>query len=222
LVKAVELDPTCSAAHWDLCRTYYYIGAVSRAVFHLYKVLDSEPEHEEALELQKVLVRLPLEKAGEAELLRRVEEADEATFRVPNNQGQDSREPGVRGEICQALEQLSMLSGVRKVALSHRGLEVVVEEGSRHICDTAESPLPILAFGAGFRRTASLSAKRMGIGAFEEAEMCWSNGWMLAHSVGRSILILQGVGNQRIPVIRAEARNFLAGLTIVAAEVNDD
>ena len=222
LVKAVELDPACTAAHWDLCRTYYYIGAVSRAIFHLYKVLDRDAEHAEAKELQRVLVRLPLEKVGEAELLRRVEEADEATFRAPTAQGQDPREPGVRGEICQALEQLAMLSGVQVVALSHRGLEVVIEDGRRQISESAEKAHPMVNFGAAFRRTASLSTKRMGIGAFEEAEMCWGSGWMLAHSIGRSILVLRGAGNQRIPVVRAEARNFLASLTIAAWEAQDD
>lgn len=222
LLKAVEIDPKCVRAHWDLCNTYYYIGAVSKAVFHLYKVLDESPDHSEARELQKILDRLPLERLEEAELLRRVEESDEAKFRVESQRGQDPREPGVRGAICSHLEQVSLMAGVEKTALSHRGLDVVSERGSRKIFEANEVPDPLLSFATTFRRTASLSAKRMGIGAFEESEMCWSGGWILALAVGRSVLLVKGTGSQRIPIVRAEARNFLAGLTIAATEAVDD
>ena len=215
LLKLVELDPTNEKAHFNLAETYYYIGAVSKAISHVDKVLEINQENEDAQSLRDVLVRLPLERANEEELLRRVEETDEASFSVPLAAGQDPREPGVRGQICAALEQLSMIAGVQGVALSHRGLDVVVTEGRRTIVEADSDPAPLLSLATGFRRTASLSAKRMGIGAFEESELCWKDGWILALSAGRSIVLVEGTGSNRIPIVRAEARNFLASLTVV-------
>lgn len=208
LQRSAELDPSSFDAHFELAKTYYYIGAVSKALFWLYKALDLKSDHDEANRLYRILVRLPLEKAEESELLREIEENDEAHFRYEPD---DSDESIVAGTLVQGLEQLSMLAGVRRVVIAHRGLDAVAQEG-RLLDETGDDETRcLLELAKGFRRTASLSAKRMGIGAFEEAQMAWDGGTMLALGVGRTILMLEVESGQRIQTISTEARHFLAG-----------
>jgi tetratricopeptide (TPR) repeat protein len=207
LQRAVELETTSFHAHLALAQAYYYIGAVSKGLFHLYQAMDIQPENEEANELYKVLVRLPLEKEEETELLREVEENDEARF--GDSEATSALPRATGGGVMSTLEQLSMVAGVKRVVLSHRGLDAVVKDGRRQPESTEETHR-LLEMATGFRRTASLSAKRMGIGAFEEAEMTWDDTTLMAFGSGRTVLMIETERRQRRACIAEEARNFLA------------
>lgn len=214
LQRAAELDPSNFDAHFELAQTHYYIGAVSKALFWLYKALDLRSDHGEANRLYRILVRLPLEKQEQTELLREIEANDEVHF---SYDPETTEGPG-DGVVAlnQRLEQLSMLAGVRRVVLSHRGLDAVAQEG-RRVEEHNDEQRCLLDLAKGFRRTASLSAKRMGIGAFEEAEMAWKGGTMLALGTGRTILMVEiDGGAQRVATVAEEARNFVAGSAKVA------
>jgi hypothetical protein len=169
--------------------------------------MDIQPENEEANELYKVLVRLPLEKEEETELLREVEENDEARF--GDSEATSALPRATGGGVMSTLEQLSMVAGVKRVVLSHRGLDAVVKDGRRQPESTEETHR-LLEMATGFRRTASLSAKRMGIGAFEEAEMTWDETTLMAFGSGRTVLMIETERRQRRACIAEEARNFLA------------
>ncbi|MAG56313.1 MAG: hypothetical protein CMJ83_08490 [Planctomycetes bacterium] len=210
--RAAELDPQSFEAHFALAETNYYIGAVSKALQHLYQALDVQPEHTEANRLYRILTRLPLEKQQERELLREVEENDEASFRFQSDAASESGDTASPTKIASGLEQLSLLAGVRRTVLSHRGVEAVAQEGRQVPVDDETGCL--LELARGFRRTASLSAKRMGIGAFEEAEMSFDTGTILAFGSGSTILMIETEGASRLATIAAEARHYLAGSAV--------
>ena len=151
----------------------------------------------------------------ESELLREVEENDEAHFRYVPEEGETREASDVElpAFMLTRLEQLSLLAGVRRLAFCHRGQEILAQAGQRRVL-TPTTRDSFVDLAVGFRRTASLSAKRMGIGAFEEAELVWEGGRILAAAAGPTIMLLETDPVSRLATIAAEARNFIAGCII--------
>jgi tetratricopeptide (TPR) repeat protein len=210
--RALELEPGSTEIDFHLAETYYYIGVISKALVHLYRVLDREPGHAAGQRLQRILVRLPIEKEEEADLLRAVEESDEAQFRHVPERGpeRDSFASGLPARVGRDAVQLSRMVGVRRVVFASRGQHVHAQDGIRR--DDSESGSdPFADLAAGFRRTASLSAKRMGIGSFEEAELSWPDGRILAAASGPSIVVVETGPSARTSLVMAEARRLADG-----------
>lgn len=220
LQRAVELDPAGPDANFTLAETYYYIGAVSKALFHVYRALDANPPHPGAKRLYEILSRLPLEKDEEGELLREVEERDEAWFRT-NAPAPGGAPPELERTLLDRLEQVSLMAGVRRAAVVHEGRSHTTEGAPRrHAAPARDEAFAELA--KGFRRAASLSAKRMGIGAFEEAELSWSEGAILAAAAGATIIVVETEATPRIPAIAAEVRDIIAGCAVTGPGEADD
>jgi len=210
LQAACELDPSDFSAHLELAQTYYCIGAVKTALDSVYAALEIEPDNVEANRLHRVLVRLPVEERMQGELLQEIEENDELRF-----SHEPRRQPDA-SSLRRALEQMSMLAGVRRVTLCRQDGDLVAEAGRmRDRC--GDRDLAFVESSRAFRRAASLAAKRMGIGAFEEAEMSWDGGALLAFGVGSHVVVISSDGSpQRIATITTAARNFIAGATFAA------
>lgn len=205
--RAADLSPGAYGPQLLLARAYAYIGAVKKALAHVYKALDIDPDSEEVQGLYEKLLNRPMEEVDAKELLRRIEE-EEGTVSASG--------PEPDQAVTSGLEDLSAMAGVRRVALCHAGHEVVAQEGFRRPSEGEEGH-PFAALAAGFRRTASLSSKRMGIGAFREARLSWRGGSLLVFAAGRSVLLLEMRRSTREETVAQEARCFLALCT--ASEV---
>ncbi len=209
--RAVEADPADASGHFAIAETYYYIGVVSKALLHLYRSMELKPGQPEADKLYKTLVRLPIEKEEEHELLREVEENDEAHFRYAPSSGGETQSvaTGLPEQTVREVVRISTLAGVRRVAFSRKGQEVLAQEGQRHLVQAGAKDA-FLELAAGFRRTASLSAKRMGIGAFEEAELSWAQGKVVAAASGPTIILVETDPSARLGTIASAARDFIS------------
>lgn len=217
LLRAVELDPSNFTAHYSLAETYYYIGAISKALFHIYRALDSRGNDPDAKRLHSILSRLPLEKEEESELLREIEERDEAPFKAKGPEERATVAASVPASLLQRIEQVSVMAGVRRLAFCHRNRQFVAE-GGRQKEVPAGTRDTFSELAAGFRRTASLSAKRMGIGAFEEAELSWEGGRIVAAAAGPTILLVDAERSPKLATIVAEVRNVIANCGTTASE----
>jgi predicted regulator of Ras-like GTPase activity (Roadblock/LC7/MglB family) len=85
----------------------------------------------------------------------------------------------------------------------------LAQEGQRHLVQAGAKDA-FLELAAGFRRTASLSAKRMGIGAFEEAELSWAQGKVVAAASGPTIILVETDPSARLGTIASAARDFIS------------
>lgn len=211
--RAIELRPGALDPHLQLAKLYAYVGSISKALHHAFKALDIDGSNPEANALQRRLSQMPLEKENESDLLRQVEENDgPPRWDLHDSSGygqEDSREPGA--DVLKAIEQLSSMTGVRRLALSHDGIEMIAIQGRTTNC--AFEGDPFLDLARGFRTTAGRSSKRMGIGGFQEAEICWNGGSILALAAGPSVLLVEVDAASRLRSIASEARNFLAFCT---------
>lgn len=134
------------------------------------------------------------------ELLRRYEEADAAGSIPGDEDGHDFTAEQLTGEA----RTLASIPGVRRLALSHPNSQCVVR-GER-VLDAGGEESAFHDLAVGFRRSASVSAKRLGIGQFQEAELEWDGGALLAFSGGRTVLTVEMTAEVRRDGIRDTAR----------------
>ena len=199
LETAVELDSTHTEASLLLAETLDGLGAPTRALFHLYQAQDHNPDAGDVRTLIEELSMKTPESDSEGDLLRRAEERVAASELV-------------------ALEDEAIVSDAQRLASSDAVGRVVAlhDEGACVLDGESEETLRGQAAGEfmelanGFRRSASLSAKRMGIGSFQEAELRWQGGGLLALNGGNSALCIELDGSARNEDIASEARRTVA------------
>ena len=205
LKRALEIDEQDFLANYLLTRIYHYIGAVSKALFHLYRALDVDPDHDGARNLYEELSERPLESEEEGSLLRLIEESEAPMGRAEG----DGMSPERRAALRADLDRLSLLNGVTRAAFVSTNLTVVAERGeSRVVEDVDEDPLCRIA--RGFRQAAAISAKRMGIGAFQSAILNAGDHMLQFHAVGHTVVLVESEDPSRIDVVKAECVNFVA------------
>lgn len=214
LKRVIDLDENCFDAHYRLTQVYHYIGAISKALFHLYKALDIEPEHEGARNLYDILINLPLEREEEAILLREVEEDGLA---ARGGGGAEIRSEK-RAAILIDLNRLSLLNGVVRVAFVSNDVSIVAAEGKGNFVNDPDAD-PLCAIARGFRRSAGISAKRMGIGAFQSAVLTAGRTTLNFHAAGSTVVLVEANDPGRSDVIRAECANFVASCLRNAKEI---
>lgn len=205
LQRALEQSPGAFRPHLLLARLYCRIGAVSKGLFHVYRALDIDSEAAEARELYEELAALPLEVKDEATLLREIEESEEAGTCAPSA----PVAPAQRAEIVAGIVRLSQLNGVARVSFADAGLTLVAANGDCRVLPEAEVD-PLCAIATGFRKAASISAKRMGIGAFHVAELAAGDRVLLFQAVGRGVILIEVSGAGRVAVAREECSSFVA------------
>ncbi len=211
LRRVLETDESDFQANLLLAQVYRYIGAISKALFHLYRALDVEPEHEVARNLYDHLINLPLEKAEENELLRLVEE-NEASLAVD---GCDPRRkdgtisPAKRSALVQDLGRFSQLNGVARTAFVSDEVTIIAENGDCRILKLDEQD-DLCEMAKSFRAAAAVSAKRMGIGAFQTSILSAGKKGLQFHAVGRTVLLVESDDPGRSDVIKQECFDFVA------------
>lgn len=197
-------------AHFELAHLYHYIGAISKALFHLYRALDIDPDHEEAAELHDVLVRLPLEDSEENSLLRKIEESEQAFPTASAEEAeQEATTPLRRAELIRDLTRLSHLNGVTRAAFVSSDLTLIARNGDcRTLAEGEEDALCELA--RGFRSAAAIGSKRMGIGAFQSSVLAAGRHTLQFHAVGHTVVLLESDDPSCADVIRSECMQFVA------------
>jgi len=206
--RAIEMAPGAFEPHLLLARFFAYIGAVSKALHHAFKALDVDAEHEEAGLLMSRLSQLPLEEETEEELLRGIEENDGPPTLMHDTQAEP---PRLSADTERGVEQLSSLAGVRRVVLSHHGIEILASEGL--VVEMEGENRSFADLTVGFRRVAALSGKRMGIGGLQEVEVAWKGGSILVFAAAATVLLIETDGSPRFQKIADEGRIFLATCT---------
>lgn len=218
LKRVLDANDQSFGAHLDLAQVYHYIGAISKALFHLYRALDIDPDHEVAGELHSVLVRLPLEDTEENSLLRRIEETEKSFPCAAAAEDEAGRtKPVRRAELLRDLNGLSHLNGVTRAAFVSPDLTIIAQRGDcRELAEGEDDELCDLA--SGFRSAAAVSSKRMGIGAFQSSVLTAGRHTLQFHAVGNTVVLVESDDPGRADIIRSECMNFVASCSRTAKE----
>jgi tetratricopeptide (TPR) repeat protein len=212
LKRVLELNDKSFEAHYLLTRVYHYIGAISKALFHLYKALDLRPDHGGARRLYESLISLPLERDEESLLLRGIEEEDDISsntgaFLLLGQRGPLTTER--RSALLKGVNSLSLLNGVRRAALVCHEATVVAQRGEVRLMENDQTD-PLCDLAKKFRKAASVSAKRMGIGAFQSALLAAGDHVLHFQAVGPTVVLVDADRSSAADVIKAECSNFIA------------
>lgn len=209
LKRVLELNERSFDAHYLLTKVYHHIGAISKALFHLYKALDLQPEHEGARRLYASLIALPLERDEEHALLRELEENDHD---APAALANDEREPlsqQRRAQLLASINRLSLLNGVTKAALVSPEAEMIGVRGDVRLLGLQE-PDPLCDLARRFRKAATVSAKRMGIGGFQSAVLTAGDRILHFQAVDSAVLLVETDRDAWSDVIKTECSHFVA------------
>jgi len=208
LLYAVSLDPECFEARMGLAEAYFHIGATSKAAIQIMVALELNPDHEEAHALSRSILALPPEKADPRELLIDAEETDEVWTASREHRLDEGHAPVLREEAV----ALSQIPGVLQVVLCHRLIEISATSGVA-ACEEDGDRDPLIGLARRFRRSASLVLKRMGFGAFEDAQLNFEDEPVLIFAAGTSVLLVKASSHEDIPRIAMEARGALGAWT---------
>ncbi|MEE9392074.1 MAG: hypothetical protein V3W41_06185 [Planctomycetota bacterium] len=203
--RSLEANDKSFVAHLAMAQLHHNIGATSKALFHVYRALDIEPDQEEALELYNHLAGQALESEDVATLLRKVEEGVDDGLGAQQVELSDEK----RAEASQGLMRLSDMHGVNRAVLVDRGLTLVAENGKcKELANDQDDSLCRIA--REYPRMASLSSKRMGIGAFESSRITAGDRILQFYSVGSMVLVIESDEPKRADLISAECVSFVA------------
>ncbi|MCB9833448.1 MAG: hypothetical protein H6807_13345 [Planctomycetes bacterium] len=196
-------------ANFLLARVYHYVGATSKALFHVYRALDVEPDHEESRALHRLLINMPLEDGDENLLFRAVEERDRGNTQRAADPEAAAAEASRRLELKKNLGRLSQLVGVTRAAFVSDDWTFVAENGECRLLEE-DATDALCDIARGFRAAAALSTKRMGLGSFHSSQLMAGDHTLQFHAVGRTVLLVESDKPARIDVIKQECVDFVA------------
>lgn len=208
LQRAIELEHDNFEAHLLLASHYHHIGAISKALFHLYRALDIRPDDESAKALYEVLIALPLEKEEESTLLRSIEESESAGV-VAAEGASPFTSRQTRAALLADLNRISQLNGVSRAAFVSQDLTIVAKQGESRVLADGETD-PLCEIARGFRKAAVVSSRRMGIGAFQSSVLTAGDRTLQFHAAGPTVVLVESEEPSRVDVIRNECVNFVA------------
>lgn len=211
LKRVIEINEKSFEAHLLLTKIYHYIGAISKALFHLYKALDVRPDDKDARRIYESLIALPLERDEESSLLREIEEEGIAPNQRSSAANGESAEaaPERRSALLSGINRLSHLNGVRRAALVSSELVVVAERGECRVVAPGETD-PLCEMAKNFRKAASVSSKRMGIGSFQTATLSAGDCFLRFHAVNTAVVMVEAERSVAVELIQTECANFVA------------
>ncbi len=209
LKRVVDEEAQDFEANFQLARIYHYIGATSKALFHVYRAIDAEPEHDDCRALHRLLINMPLEDGDEPDLLRQVEERDRGNPQGVIDPDADAAEAARRLELRKNLGRLSQLVGVVRAAFVSDDWTFVAESGECRLL-AQDSTDALCDIARGFRAAAALSTKRMGLGSFQSSQLLAGQHTLQFHAVGRTVLLVESDAPGRNDVIKQECIDFVA------------
>lgn len=205
---AHDLDPRDVTACLGLARAYLEIGGTRQAAFHALLAIELAPDDEEPRELYERIRALPVDRRRENELLWEAEFRDQAA--VLDEAEPES--PHYVSQVEDGLCELSLESGVRTVAIRHRGLRLVAEDGScRGLKGNWETGFVDLA--SVLRTEGSKVAKRLDLGRFLEADLITDEGRAIAVAAGPSVMLMTVDEEVESGALAASARDQLSAHT---------
>lgn len=216
LRRAIEIDPRSFEAWKLLTEICFYVGAVSQALEAVAKALELEPKDEDVVAMHAHLLAYPAQDASEDDLVRAVEESDSPWSGYRGEEARDrAPEPAGDGEVSRMLHQVSILAGVRRLALSRVGIDVVAREG--HVFPERRLPPDdLVALGATFRRRIAASTKRLGIGAFQECEVVLREATVLAFGGMNSVMLVELAPGAKPASVTAACRDVMGRLDVAS------
>ncbi len=208
----VERKPNDSDAHLALAEAYYYVGAVASALHHVYALLDLRANDPDGECLKDCLTGLPLETSTIDVLIQTVEDRDRPfdAWR-PRDRRRLGAAPGLKPKLSRALRGLSELGGVERVAFVHPAHELVAMQGQVREADSSE-PDPFLALAGMMRRTVSVCARRIGIGAFQETEIVSGRKTIVVVGGWSALVLVVAITSSHLDAVREAARDVAAAV----------
>jgi hypothetical protein len=209
LRTAAAMDPRSFETFHLLAETCFYVGLVGKAIEAAATALALEPTNQEAMRLNTLLANLSAESAPEEDLVRGVEERD-GPWRgyVPADVRAGSQEPPIQAQITRMLHEISLMAGVRSLALARDGICHVGRDGTVFE-ERRTPPLPLVALTTTFRGRIAAGTKHLGIGAFQEAEIMLSASTVLAFGAMSSVLLVEVEPGIRTQAIVAVCRDVM-------------
>jgi len=218
LRDAVAMAPRSAAAWKLLSEIWFYVGAVSHALEAVTKVLEIEPADEDAAALHSTLLGHPSKKVDEEELIRAVDDMD-SPWRGYRPEDSRTATPGhlPENDVHRMLHQLSTMAGVRRLALSRIGIDLVARDG--HVFpERRTQPDDLVALTAVFRRRVAAGAKRLGIGAFQESEIVLKTATVLAFGGMNAVLLAEVEPGMRSNAVIRACRDVMGRLDVAPRE----
>jgi hypothetical protein len=117
----------------------------------------------------------------------------------------------VGGHVSRQLHQISLMAGVRSVAFSRDGVEIVARDGNV-FPEKRGVPDHLVALTRTFRSRIAASTKRLGIGAFQEAEIVLENVMVLAFGGMKAALLVELEAGTRCAAVTSGCRDLMGSL----------
>jgi hypothetical protein len=211
LRRGLVIDPRSREALMLIAELCFYVGAIAQAIEAADAVLAHHPGDEAATALKARLPAPPAETAEEDELLRRVEETDAPWrgYRSADGRGAPGQVPV--SDVHRMLHDLSSMAGVRKLALSRVGVDLVARDGNV-FPERRSPPDPLVALTPTFRRRIAGGVKQLGIGAFQESEILLGNANILAFAGMSAVLLVELEPNARTAGVVEACRDVVGRL----------
>ena len=207
--RCLEVDAQHLKARLGLAETFDEIGATSKAAWQALLAMELDPSHPDARELYDHLKAKPIRASlrdEERDLLVAVEENDQAGY----ESGRLRLGERLTGAVKRGVQELSKSVGIRRAVASFRGINICGERGLSVRHSEGDRQQGFVDLAVGFRRSASLVTKRLGLGAFHEAELLLSDRKLMAFSVGPDVLLLEANRRLSPKVVASDARNYVA------------
>jgi tetratricopeptide (TPR) repeat protein len=223
LRKATSIDPKGFEAHWLLADLLFYVGCVRAAIGAVDVCLSIKPDDPDAARLRTLLqTEASKETAPESELVRAVEDRDGPWrgYCPPETRETDGEkkpdkapkvEPQGRADLSRALHGIASLAGVRTLAFTRDQLNLIARNGNVFE-ERRNPPEPMVRMATMFRGRISSSSKRLGIGAFQEAEITLNKASVLAFGGMNAALLVEVAPGTKTAAIVAACRDAMGSL----------
>lgn len=212
LRRSIALDPKGFEAQFLLAELCFYIGSVTDALHAAAGALAVNPSDRGPAALHALLLGFAPASATEEELLRQVEEVDGPWrgYRPPGSRDQSS-DTSARALISRMLHQISLMTGVKGLAFASPTFELIGRDGN--VFEEKRMQRDKMAdLAASFRNRIVCSTKRLGIGAFQEAEITLTTTTVFAFAGTSAVLLVEVDGAARAASIVSSCRDAIGSL----------
>jgi hypothetical protein len=212
LRRAVALDPASGESFHLLAEACFYIGAVRSATEAAASAAALDPANKAVAWLRSILIPMAAETGAEADLVRAAEERDGPWqgYRPPESR-ERRQDSSAKAQVSRMLHGISLMAGVRCLALGREGCNLVAREGN--VFEERRSPAdPMVSLTGTFRGRIAAGTKHLGIGAFQEAEITLPHATVLAVGGMNAVLLVELERGAKTGAIVAGCRDVMGSL----------
>ncbi len=188
---------------WLLAQVHEHIGVISRSLLFVYRALNLDSSHAEALELHTRLTETSLQTKELDEALKCVELESRFARGAVSALVFDER------VLRSQLVRFSLVRGVRRVFYedSSNLLTAAMGQSSK---EPTQADREFCERALDFRSSVDHGMHRMGLGTFQRAALDLGDCHLALFSIGSGVLVVESASGARTEMIRTECDDLLA------------